>query len=554
MVSGRVGDRGGWLVRVCVLAVAVLVLRLAGQLLWGVELAADEAQYWDWSEHPALSYYSKGPGVAWVIWLSTAVLGDAEWAVRLPSAIAHALLVLLVGGFAWRVSGGGTRGVWCAGVAACVTPALLVAGSFMTIDMPLIACWAGAAWLGWEVMEREHRGRRARGLSAALGLVIGVGFLFKYTMLLIVPGLVLAAVLRARPRWGRATTEHALIAGGVCAVAALPVLIWNAQHGWPTVAHLLGHLRLPGGDMPVVDEDGGGWTVWWMVEFVLGQLGVAGPMLLLMVLASWRSVRWRIAGEGDVDERGRWGDLYCVSVGAPIFAVYFVVSLFSSTQANWPIAGYATLCIVAGRMVGEELERYRVLVARWRADAARPKMGFLRRKPETVVQVLWHWSIGYGTAAGVGVVLLGVVGDLPVVREVLPLHRVSGARERAEAMGRVILEMEGGDASGVLVLGSRYTDTALMSYYLGRFFGEGESPTVGSGAWYLGERESGYDYWEATDPAREEWMGGRVYLSGVRPERWMGAFVFERVETVDEGHRLRVGHGYGGPREGGAER
>ena len=42
-----------------------------------------------------------------------------------------------------------------------------------------------------------------------------------------------------------------LLALAVVALALTPILIWNQQHGWPTIRHLLGHLGMTGGDMPV---------------------------------------------------------------------------------------------------------------------------------------------------------------------------------------------------------------------------------------------------------------------------------------------------------------
>ena len=33
-----------------------------------LDLSEDEAHYWLWSEHLDYGYYSKPPGIAWVIW------------------------------------------------------------------------------------------------------------------------------------------------------------------------------------------------------------------------------------------------------------------------------------------------------------------------------------------------------------------------------------------------------------------------------------------------------------------------------------------------------
>src|SRR5690349_13879219 len=41
-----------------------------------LDLAPDEAHYWDWSRHIDWCYYSKGPLVAWLIRLSCELFGD----------------------------------------------------------------------------------------------------------------------------------------------------------------------------------------------------------------------------------------------------------------------------------------------------------------------------------------------------------------------------------------------------------------------------------------------------------------------------------------------
>src|SRR5688500_3091200 len=60
-----------------------------------LDLAPDEAHYWDWSRHLDWSYYSKGPLVAWLIRLSCELAGpwserhtgSLAFAVRLPAVI-----------------------------------------------------------------------------------------------------------------------------------------------------------------------------------------------------------------------------------------------------------------------------------------------------------------------------------------------------------------------------------------------------------------------------------------------------------------------------------
>src|SRR6516165_6611757 len=67
-----------------------------------LDLAPDEAHYWDWSRHLDWSYYSKGPLVALLIRAGTALAGP--WsrqltttdmlAVRLPAVLCGSLLAV----------------------------------------------------------------------------------------------------------------------------------------------------------------------------------------------------------------------------------------------------------------------------------------------------------------------------------------------------------------------------------------------------------------------------------------------------------------------------
>src|SRR5262245_20356597 len=67
-----------------------------------LDLAPDEAHYWDWSRHLDWSYYSKGPLVAWLIRASCEVFGpwseqhtgSLMFAIRLPAVICGSLLLV----------------------------------------------------------------------------------------------------------------------------------------------------------------------------------------------------------------------------------------------------------------------------------------------------------------------------------------------------------------------------------------------------------------------------------------------------------------------------
>ena len=57
--------------------VALTLIRLS--MLAAKDLEFDEAHYWMWSERLAPAYFSKGPGVAFAIRVSTAIFGANEF-------------------------------------------------------------------------------------------------------------------------------------------------------------------------------------------------------------------------------------------------------------------------------------------------------------------------------------------------------------------------------------------------------------------------------------------------------------------------------------------
>src|SRR2546430_13917711 len=105
-------------------------IRLA--LLNATQLSPDEAYYWMWSQRPALSYFSKGPGVALVIRSSTAIFGDNEFGVRFWSPLLAAGTSLLIYYFAQRLFSA-LAGFWTV-VALNVIPIFHLGSVVLPID------------------------------------------------------------------------------------------------------------------------------------------------------------------------------------------------------------------------------------------------------------------------------------------------------------------------------------------------------------------------------------------------------------------------------------
>ncbi|MBK7954717.1 MAG: glycosyltransferase family 39 protein [Candidatus Accumulibacter sp.] len=208
------------------LAIAyLLVLRLV--YLGQIELAPQEAYYWNYSQHLDIGYLDHPPLVAWLIAGSSA-LGDGEFFVRLPAVLAWVVMVCFVVGFAQDMAGRGNA--LRSALLAATLPFCFGIGVMITPDAPLAAAWAAALFF----LQRALLGEKMAAWLGA-GLAIGIGMLAKYTMLLVPAAAFVFMLVDARAR--RALLSPWAWSGGVVALLVFsPVVVWNIQHDWASFA------------------------------------------------------------------------------------------------------------------------------------------------------------------------------------------------------------------------------------------------------------------------------------------------------------------------------
>src|SRR5216117_4382744 len=153
---------------------ALTLIRLS--MLGSTDLEFDEAHYWMWSERLAPGYFSKGPGIAFAIRASTAVFGANEFGVRFFSPLLSAGTSVLLFYFARRLFNA-TAGLWAV-IAVNVTPIFNVGAFLMTIDALSVFFWLAAMFTFWLALEKSPHFSWYWPLT---GLLIGLGFLSKYT-------------------------------------------------------------------------------------------------------------------------------------------------------------------------------------------------------------------------------------------------------------------------------------------------------------------------------------------------------------------------------------
>src|SRR5438034_5624341 len=209
---------------------ALTTIRLS--LLATTDLSFDEAHYWMWSERLAPAYFSKGPGIAFVIRAGTALFGANEFGVRFFSPVLAAGTSLLLFYFARRLFSVNV-GLWLV-VALNVTPIFNIGAFLMTIDPLSIFFCTAAMFAFWLALERSPQFSWYWPLT---GLLVGLGFLSKYTNALELVSIVLVLALAPRFRHEFKRSGFYLLLG-MFAVCTVPPIVWNAQHAWVTLAPL----------------------------------------------------------------------------------------------------------------------------------------------------------------------------------------------------------------------------------------------------------------------------------------------------------------------------
>ena len=288
------------------------------------DLTFDEAHYWMWSERLAPSYFSKGPGVAFVIRAGTAIFGDTEFGVRFWSPILGAGTSLLLYYFTRRLVNA-TAGFWAV-LAINAIPLFHVGNVLMTIDPLSIFFWTAAMFTFWLALEQSPNFSWHWPLT---GLLIGLGFLCKYTNAfeLVSIVLVLALVPRLRREFKRPGLYSLL---GAFAVCMLPPIIWNWQNEWITLTHLRSRGSL---------DQAAGLHPGELFAFLAAHFFFFSPLIFLglawAVIANWRRARQQFKV------------LYLFWFGMPVFAFYFLLSLNKQAAPNWDVLAFVSWGVLA---------------------------------------------------------------------------------------------------------------------------------------------------------------------------------------------------------------
>jgi 4-amino-4-deoxy-L-arabinose transferase-like glycosyltransferase len=293
-----------------------------------IHLFYDEAYYLSWAQSPDWGYYSKPPMVAWLIALSTALFGNAEWAVKLAAPVLYGLSALLV----YQTARGlfGARAAVYSGVIFLFMPLVSFNSLFITTDAPLLFFWAAATWALVRALDTDQW--RWWLLAGVCG---GLGLLSKYTFILFPLGLLGFALFSSRGR--------ALLSNGrfwsACLLALallLPNLWWNYQHDFISFQHTAEISQLDESRLNLVK----------LGEFLAGQLLVFGPVFFVLLISA--QFRQRPFSDAEIL---LWNLFW------PTLIVIGLQALLARAHVNWAAAAYVSASLLAGYYLSRQPSR-----------------------------------------------------------------------------------------------------------------------------------------------------------------------------------------------------
>lgn len=405
-----------------------------------LDLIGDEAHYWEWSRRLALSYYSKGPVIAYLIALTTKLGGNTVVAVRFLAPVLLSLSSYLLYRLATVMFGSRKAGA-LAGILLLIVPLFATYGVIMTIDAPFLFFWCLGLIVFWKALQAEQPAYWYLG-----GIILGLGFLAKYIMAFF-PLCVLIFLLLSKQDRLKLKSIHPYLAAVLSLVVASPVFIWNAMNGWVTFLHTAGHARI---------REGLRISPASFFEFIGSQVGVLTPLLFGLFI--YLLIRKR----PDPSEYSR-ERRYLLSFSLPVLAFFLLKSLQGTVEANWAMVGYPSLLVLGSHS----------LVQSW--------AGFSRRMKGFAIT---SFAL---TLLLTGVMHLGPLLGLP--ERLDPSARMAGWKELGEEADRIRVDMA---AEGPLfIFSDNYMIASELAFYMK------DHPTT-----YcvnLGRRMNQYDLWPGFD-------------------------------------------------------
>jgi hypothetical protein len=190
----------------------------------------DELYYMALGDHLAAGYVDLAPLAAWLMRLSRVLLGDSQHAIRLLPALANGAEIVLTG-LLVRELGGKRFATLLACGSVLVAPVILGNATRFSMNPLEPVFWMGCAYFALRAINQDEP-----RLLVWCGVFLGLGLENKHSTTFFLGSLTLGLVLSAQRKW--LGSKWFWICAGIALLIAMPNLIWQYLHHFPTLEDL----------------------------------------------------------------------------------------------------------------------------------------------------------------------------------------------------------------------------------------------------------------------------------------------------------------------------
>lgn len=185
----------------------------------------DEAYYWYMSKNLDFSFYDVPYVLPYMIRFFTELFGDDVWAIRLVAVFSMSIAGWYIYLLTKEIYDEKTA--FTALIIITLLPIVQVGYTITTTDAPFMMFWSTGLYYGYRAIfydtNRDY---------ILFGVMVGFGMASKYSMVLLVAGLVLYLLFYKRHLLFSKKVIFALIAGLIC---FFPVMWWNYLNEWSSI-------------------------------------------------------------------------------------------------------------------------------------------------------------------------------------------------------------------------------------------------------------------------------------------------------------------------------
>jgi undecaprenyl-diphosphatase len=302
----------------------IAIFRIFYILRGPLDLSPVEAWYWQLSAGVAAAGQVASPLLIVLIGISTSVLGDAVFGIRIFALFFSLLSSYIIFRLVVDMYGDETAALGAALLMQAI-PLFSILGLFMTPASPLVFFWSISLWILYRAVTRQQVNQSVLPAEwILLGVSVGLGVLIDGSMILFPLGMMVFLSIADRRSQLKTIKPYASILISLCCV-----LLWGAVKGWAGAGTFAG--QFSGGFGTDLSTSG-------ILRFVALQTGMVTPIILVVIFISLHKLFYR--------ERGLQSD-YLFAFSIPVLAVSLAVNLFINNRIDWTLTGYITGIIAA---------------------------------------------------------------------------------------------------------------------------------------------------------------------------------------------------------------